>query len=122
MDQTFFDAYYSAYNSEDIDKLADFYSDDIVLCYDNNTHMGRTAVIETYKYIQSMFEDRMEMNSFFVQGNKAVVELENRFVARADIKDFMGRDLSAGESFRMNLVAEYTFSRGKISNLVIRKK
>lgn len=122
MDKKFLESYFDAYNSEDAERLGGFYTPEVVLCYDNNTHMGKTAVLETYSYIQNLFEDRMILHSVFVQGSSAVVELENRFVAKKDIANFLGRDLKAGESFVMPLVGEYTFSGGKISNVNITKK
>lgn len=122
MDKAFLDEYFAAYNSEDSERLSVYYADDVVVCYDNNTHIGKASVLETYRYIQRMFEDRMTVNSVFVQGDKAVVEIENRFVARRDAESFLGRDLKQGESFVMYVIGEFTFANGEITEVIISKK
>lgn len=107
MDRALMGSYYAAYNSEDPEALAAFYHPDCTLESAQGTLRGREAILETYRTLIAMFEDRMTPTEINVTGSEARVTIVDRFTARAAVPDFMGQSLATGESFELHLKGYY---------------
>lgn len=119
MDEAFMQAYYRTYNSEDPEALAAFYDADVTLQSAAGTLHGAGAVLDTYRAIIADFEDRMTPQSMNFERGLARIGILDRFTARRDVEDFMGRSVAAGESFELQLVGTYRFKDGRISHIEI---
>jgi len=119
MNEAFFRGYYEAYNSEDQSRLAAFLAEDVVLTSAQGVQRGRDAYLATYRQIISAFTDRMTPEDITVDGAKANVKITDRFVAKMDVPDFLGRGFKKGEGFTLKLVGSYTVADGKIATIDI---
>lgn len=115
----FFESYYRTYNSEDPQALRQFYHADVELTSVQGIQKGADAIIETYKYLISVFHDKMTPEKISIQGDKAEINITDNFTAKTDIDDFMGMKLSPGDSFTLNLLGTYTVESGKIKTIHI---
>lgn len=111
--------YYAAYNSEDPEALAAFYHPDCTLESAQGTLRGRAAILDTYRALVGMFEDRMTPTDITVDGSEARVTIVDRFTARAAVPDFMGQSLAAGESFELQLKGYYRAEDGRFREIRI---
>lgn len=119
MDKALFENYYTIYNSEDPDALSQFYHADVVLTSAQGVINGIDAVLDTYRAMITMFHDRMTPVAIEIDGDTGVVEINDSFVAKQDIDDFMGMQLSKGQSFELKLRGTYTVEAGRFRNIVI---
>jgi ketosteroid isomerase-like protein len=110
-------SYYNAYNSEDPDAVAKLLPQDVVLTSEAGTENGRQAYLATYRYMIALFIDRMEPLQITVEGDAAIVHIRDRLTARADIPDFMGHEVKAGQTLVLELMGRYRFVDGKISRI-----
>jgi len=99
MSEAFFRGYYEAYNSADASKLAPFLADDVLLISD--------------------FSDQMTPEEITVDGNKATVRITDRFVAKADVPDFLGQSFAKGQGFTLKLIGTYLVRNGRIARIEI---
>jgi len=111
--------YYDAYNSEDADAVAALLADNVVLSSAAGTQNGKAAYLATYHYMIGLFIDRMAPLNITVQGDVVTVRIQDRLTARADIADFMGHKLDAGQTLVLELIGRYEFVDGKISTIEI---
>ncbi len=119
MDEALMRRYYAAYNSEDPDALATFYHPDCTLDSAQGTLRGREAILDTYRTLVGMFEDRMTPTEITVTGSEARVTIVDRFTARAAVADFMGQSLAVGESFELQLKGYYRAEQGQFREIRI---
>tara|TARA_R110002110_G_scaffold153886_1_gene347499 strand:- start:47478 stop:47852 length:375 start_codon:yes stop_codon:yes gene_type:complete len=119
MDEALMRRYYATYNSEDPEGLADFYHPDCTLESAQGTLRGREAILDTYRALVGMFEDRMTPTEITVNGDEARVTIVDRFTARADVPDFLGQSLAAGESFELQLEGHYRAEQGQFREIRI---
>jgi uncharacterized protein (TIGR02246 family) len=119
MDEALMRRYYETYNSEDAEALSAFYHPDCTLTSAQGTLQGRKAILDTYRGLVALFEDHMTPTAIRVDGNEAEVDIVDRFTARADVADFMGQSLAAGESFELRLVGHYRAEQGKLREIHI---
>lgn len=119
MNETLMRRYYAAYNSEDPEALAAFYHRDCTLESAQGTLRGREAILDTYRTLTGMFEDRMTPIGIEVTGSEARVTIVDRFTARAPVADFMGQSLAAGESFDLHLTGHYRAEQGQFREIRI---
>jgi len=119
VDKNFFVRYYEAYASEDADALGQFYADDVTLTSSQGVIEGKAALLGTYRFITAQFVDRMTPDTIIVDGDTAAVEITDRFQAKTDVDDFLGRAFKKGESFTMKICGVYRVEGGKIKNVSI---
>jgi ketosteroid isomerase-like protein len=112
-------SYYNAYNSENADAVANLLADDVVLTSMAGTQNGKAAYLATYRYMIGLFIDRMEPLQITVAADVATVHIRDTLTARADIADFMGQKLVAGQTLILELTGRYSFVSGKISRIEI---
>lgn len=119
MDTRLFEQYYQTYNSEDPEALAAFYHRDVLLTSAQGVINGIDAVLDTYRAMIAMFQDRMTPIAIDINGATGVVEIEDSFIAKQDIDDFMGMRVSKGQSFELRLRGTYTVEAGRFKHIVI---
>jgi ketosteroid isomerase-like protein len=119
MNEAFFRAYYEAYNSGQEARLAEFLTDDIVLTSAQGEQRGREAYLATYRQIIAVFSDRMTPEDIAVSGQSATIRIIDRFVAKQDVADFLGRAFAQGEGFTLHLLGRYEVRDGKIASIDI---
>lgn len=111
--------YYATYNTEDPGALAAFYHPDCRLESAQGVMRGREAILDTYRHLIALFEDRMTPQRISIEGDIAEVRISDRFTAREDVADFMGHSLAAGESFEMQLTGRYRAENGQFCEIRI---
>ncbi|MFP1155468.1 nuclear transport factor 2 family protein [Mycobacterium sherrisii] len=109
--------YYETYNSENPDKLSELLSESVAVRPGGGVQNGRDAYLQTYRYMIDQFIDRMTPQRIEVDGTVAIVHITDVLTARADITDFMGMCLSAGQSMTLNLQGRYTVADGQIAEI-----
>jgi hypothetical protein len=119
MSEAFFRGYYEAYNSEEESRLAEFLSDDVVLVSAQGEQRGKEAYLATYRQIIAGFSDRMTPEEMTTTDSGAVVGITDRFVAKMDVPDFLGRAFAKGEGFTLKLLGTYEVRDGKIARINI---
>lgn len=120
MNEAFFRGYYEAYNSESAERLGQFLADDVVLISAQGEQKGKDAYLATYAAIIAGFHDKMTPDSIVIEGDRATVAITDRFEAKTDIPDFLGRSFKAGEGFTLSLEGDYHVTDGKIDRIEIR--
>jgi ketosteroid isomerase-like protein len=115
----FFASYYATYNRVDPEALGRFYAEDVVLTSAQGEVRGREALLGTYRYITSLFSDQMTPETMIVDGDRAAIEITDRFVALAEVPEFLGRPWKKGETYTLKLCAVYTLKNGQIARIVI---
>ncbi len=119
MTEAFFRGYYDAYNSEEESRLADFLADDVVLVSAQGEQHGKDAYLATYRQIIAGFSDQMTPDEIHLTENGAKVAIIDRFVAKTDIPDFLGRSFAKGEGFTLRLIGTYAVQDDKITRIDI---
>jgi hypothetical protein len=119
VNEAFFRGYYEAYNSADETKLAPFLADDVVLTSAQGVQRGKEAYLATYRQIIAAFNDQMTPEEITVNGNTATVRITDRFIAKADVPDFLGQSFAKGAGFTLKLVGDYEVVDGKIAKIDI---
>ena len=112
-------SYYAAYNSEDETKLSPLLADDVVLVSAAGEQRGREAYLATYRWMIGSFIDRMTPERIAATADEVVVDIDDRLTARADIADFLGRPVRAGETMTLTLTGRYTIQNGCITRIEI---
>jgi ketosteroid isomerase-like protein len=119
MDEAFMRGYYEAYNSEDEARLGAFLADDVVLVSAQGEQHGKDAYLATYRAIITDFTDRMTPDEIAAAGDTATVKITDRFTARHDVADFLGRPFVKGDGFTLKLEGTYRVRDGKIARIDI---
>lgn len=119
MSREFFTSYYATYNRVDPEALSRFYAEDAVLVSAQGEVRGREALVGTYRYITGLFKDQMTPESIIVDGDRAAVEITDRFVALDDVPEFLGKAWKKGETHTLKLCAVYTLRNGLIARIGI---
>ena len=119
MNETLIRAYYAAYNALDADGLAGLLAPDVELVSAMGTQTGRDAYLETYRTMTGLFTDVMTPEQIAVNGDTVTVTIHDSLIAKADIADFMGQSLKAGEELVLRLQGQYTFRDGRIARIAI---
>lgn len=117
--EAFFKGYYEAYNSEDPAKLGALLADDVVLASAMGEQTGKDAYLQTYQFMIATFIDKMRPEKITLTAEGAVVDIHDSLTARADVPDFMGQSLKAGEEMVLKLTGKYTLKNGKIARIEI---
>lgn len=112
-------SYYAAYNSEDKTKLSPLLAEDVVLVSAAGEQRGREAYLATYRWMIGNFIDRMTPERIVATPDGVVVDIDDRLMARADIADFLGRPVRAGETMTLTLSGRYTIQNGRITRIEI---
>lgn len=122
MSKELMESYYQTYNSENPDKLREFYWEDVVLTSGQGAQEGVQSIIDMYNYLTSVFSDQMTPQSIDIDGSTAVVDILDKFEAKTDIEDFMGMSLSKGDKFELRIKGTYEIVDGKFKNILIEQK
>lgn len=117
--EDFFKGYYEAYNSEDPAKLGALLADDVVMASAMGEQTGKDAYLQTYQFMIGTFIDKMRPEKITLTHDGAVVDIHDSLIARADVPDFMGQSLKAGEEMVLKLTGKYTLKDGKIVRIEI---
>jgi len=117
MNEAFMRGYYEAYNSEDPARLGALLADDVVLVSAQGEQRGKDAYLATYKAIITDFTDRMTPDQITISGDTAEVKITDRFTARHDVADFLGRSFKAGDGFTLKLLGTYEVRDEKIATI-----
>lgn len=117
--QTTLRQYYDTYNSEDPEALAAFYHPDVVLTSAQGVLEGVEAILDTYRSIIAVFQDRMEPLSIAVDGDIAEVVINDTFTARQDVDDFMGVPVAKGDTLELRLLGKYHVEGGRFRAITI---
>jgi ketosteroid isomerase-like protein len=112
-------SYYAAYNSEDETQLAPLLADDVTLVSAAGEQRGLAAYLATYRWMIANFIDRMTPEHIVAGADGAVVNIDDRLTARADIADFLGRPVHEGETVALTLTGRYTIQAGRITRIEI---
>jgi ketosteroid isomerase-like protein len=119
MDESFFRAYYQAYNTADPARLRPFLADGVVLESAAGVQEGAEAYLGTYQWITGRFIDEMTPTRIELTGDGAVVHIHDRFTAKADVPEFLGRSFRTGEVMEMDIVGTYRVRDGRITHISI---
>ena len=107
MDKAFIERYYRTYTSEDAEALRAFYADDVVMVSAAGETRGPEAILETYRYLISVFHDQMTPDKIEISGDIAVVDITDSFEANTEVEDFLGQQFKAGDSMTLKLRGTY---------------
>lgn len=119
MSEALIRSYYTAYNVPDADGLARLLAPDVELNSAMGTQRGRDAYLATYRYMTDLFTDIMTPERIVVDGDTITVTIHDSLTAKADIADFMGQELKAGEELVLRLQGEYHLTDGVIDRITI---
>ena len=119
LDRNFFIRYYETYASEDADALGAFYADDVKLTSGQGVIRGSEQLLGTYRTIISLFRDRMTPDSILIDGDRAAIEITDRFEAKEPVPEFLGRSFAKGEVLTMRICGLYRVQGGKIREITI---
>jgi hypothetical protein len=119
MNEAFMRGYYEAYNSEDESRLGAFLADDVVLVSAQGEQRGKEAYLATYRFITANFKDQMTPDEITVDGDRASVKITDRFEAKHEVPDFLGRSFAKGDGFTLKLTGTYKVAGGKIATIDI---
>jgi hypothetical protein len=119
MNEAFMRGYYDAYNSESESRLGVFLADDVVLVSAQGEQRGKEAYLTTYRFIVANFIDRMTPDEIKVTGDTASVKITDRFEAKRDVPDFLGRSFAKGDGFMLKLNGTYRVADDKIAAIDI---
>ena len=114
-----FESYYRTYNSENPEALRGFYHDDVELSSAQGVLKGADAILDTYRYLISVFHDQMTPEKITIDGDQAAIIITDRFTAKTDVNDFMGMKLKKGDSFTLNLRGTYIARDGRFKTIRI---
>ena len=99
--------YYSSFNQRDHTALEAFYTDDLVFEYQDIKLNGKKAVISYFAELQKGFQETIRPFNILIDGDRIAAEVESEFVAKADLPDFLGQSLKAGNSFKAKFSCFY---------------
>ena len=119
MSEALIRSYYDAYNALDTERLTGLLAPDVELVSAMGIQSGRTAYLETYRYMTGLFTDIMTPERIEVDGETVLVAIHDSLTAKADIGDFMGQSLKAGDELILQLRGRYTISDGMIRKIEI---
>lgn len=119
MDKAFIESYYRTYNSEDAEALRAFYADDVVMVSAAGETHGAEAILETYRYLISVFHDQMTPDNIEISGTTAVVDITDRFEAKTAIDDFLGQKFEAGDSMTLKLRGTCVMTDNQFQHITI---
>ena len=111
--------YYATYNTEDAEALAAFYADNVEFTSMAGTTVGPDAILESYRYLTSVFHDKMTPEQIDIDGDTAQVLITDRFEAKTEVPDFFGQSFAPGDTLELKLKGTYTARDGKFTRVVI---
>ncbi len=119
MDKAFIESYYRTYNSEDAEALQAFYADDAVMVSAAGETQGAETILDTYRYLISVFHDQMTPDNIEISGTTAVVDITDRFEAKTAIDDFLGQKFEAGDTMTLKLRGTYLMADNQFQHITI---
>jgi hypothetical protein len=112
-------SYYTTYNGEDPDALARYYASDVVFETAQGSSVGVAPILDTYRYLISVFSDQMTPDSITISGDTAIVAITDRFEAKQAIADFMGQSFAPGDTLVLKLRGTYQCRDGQFCHIRI---
>jgi len=119
MDAEFMESYYRTYNSEDPEALRAYYADDVVMVSAAGETHGADAILDSYRYLISVFHDKMTAEHIEIDGDSAVVSISDRFTAKTAVPDFFGQSFAVGDEFELRLRGTYQSLNGRFTHITI---
>ncbi len=117
MDRERMKEYYKIFNTGNLEALETFYTDDVVLEYQDMILNGRKAVLGHFKeYFHSVREELTPLQ-IFINDTNIAVELNDIITAKIDLPDLMGKSVKAGESVTVKFGAFYKASGDRICHV-----
>ena len=117
IDRERMEAYYTAFNRGDHTALAAFYTEDLVFEYQDIKLSSRDAVISYFVELQKGFKETIRPVNIVIDGDKVAVEVDDDFVAKVDLPDFLGQSLKAGDSFKAKFSGFYDIRGDRICHM-----
>ena len=112
--RAFFDKYYGALTRADFETLKECYAPDVVLTHKGGAITGREVLLGAIAASREVVENEVVLLDLAADGDKVAVVFSDRFEAKIDNLDFMGRKLSRGDCFEERICGFYRFENGKI--------
>lgn len=98
------DAMIAGFNAGRFDVVGEFYTEDAVVEFPNDTQvLGRTQIVATYKELAKSAKVTLQLNSAICDDNGLFLELDESFLGHTDLPDFLGISLKAGETLRRQI-------------------
>ena len=107
MDRERMKEYYKTFNTGDLEALETFYTDDVVLEYQDVILNGRNAVLGHFKEYFNSVREQITPLQILVNDTDVAVELNDTLTAKIDLSDLMGKSVKAGESVSVKFGAFY---------------
>lgn len=108
MNEQRFREYIAAFNSQQYDRMGDYFADDVTLSFpDGSTLQGRDGIVAFYTPIHAELQEILEID-FLLIGERAIaIELYTEFHAKQDTDRFPGQALKQGDVLRFTSFVHY---------------
>ena len=113
MNQATFMRYIDAYNNGDLNVVASYYSDDVVLETFGVRHNGADAM-RFLEQLHRGVKDHITPTKISIDGDDIVAELETQITALVDLPDLPAGAMRAGEQRTVRMRATYKTKGDKI--------
>lgn len=118
-DEAFFRSYYEAYNSGEPARLSALLHDDVILISAQGEVKGKSAYLEMYRTMTTLFDDKMRPEKILVSSEGAKIDIHDRLRARQIIPDFLGRSFAPGDEMVLLLTGRYQLRDGLVHRIQI---
>jgi hypothetical protein len=118
-DRAFFLRYYSALSSGDYAVLESCYDPDLTLINGSEQIRGREALIARIAEARKILDNEVIADTVINDGDRTAVVYIDRFQAKVDIPEFMGRRLLRGDRFELQMCGVYRFENGRIKDVTM---
>ena len=117
MDRDRMEEYYKTFNTGNLEALETFYTDDVVLEYQDLILNGRDAVLGHFKEYFHTVREKITPLQIFINDKNIAVELNDTFTAKIDLPDLMGKSVKAGESVSVKFGGFYKVRGDRICHV-----
>jgi ketosteroid isomerase-like protein len=117
MDRERVKEYYKTFNTGNLEALETFYTDDVVLEYQDLLLKGRDAVLGHFKEYFHTVREQITPLQIFINDTDVAVELNDTLTAKIDLPDLMGKSVKAGESVSVKFGGFYKVRGDRICHV-----
>jgi ketosteroid isomerase-like protein len=117
MDRDRMEEYYKTFNTGNLEALETFYTDDVVLEYQDLLLKGRDAVLGHFKEYFHTVREQITPLQIFINDTDVAVELNDTLTAKIDLPDLMGKPVKAGESVSVKFGGFYKVRGDRICHV-----
>jgi ketosteroid isomerase-like protein len=117
MDRERMKEYYKTFNTGNLEALETFYTDDVVLEYQDIILNGRNAVLGHFKEYFHAVREQITPLRIFINDTDVAVELNDTLTAKIDLPDLMGKSVKAGESVSVKFGGFYKVRGDRICHV-----